>query len=377
MLIDMEKIAYIDTHQGVKRRVLVEDGIPVELAYEEEGTPNTLGNIYIGRVEKVLKGMDAAFVQIGQVKNAFLPLLDIPPILQEMDAKHCKSASIAQGQDIIVQITKDAVGDKGARITMNVTFPGKLCVLLPTVQAVGVSKQIQDTLMREILLSAAKQACPEGMGLLIRTAAQSASTEEIIEEAQTLLKTWTKLIAHAYMQKAPALLVYGGNLLETAARDINAKVLLEPLPAQLNNKLSKALHRKVWMDSGAYLIIDTCEAMTVIDVNSGKYTGKKSLQDTAVKLNCEAAREVAYQIRLRDMGGIIVVDFVDMQNDQDRIMVLNVFGEALNRDRAKRHIHGFTSAGLFELTRRSIHQPNGATMGKQCPCCGGTGVIHQ
>lgn len=373
----MERIAYIHTHNGVKRRVLVEDGIPVELAYEAEDHVKTLGNIYLGRVEKVLKGMESAFVEIGLPKNAFLPLLDVPQMLHGIGDTPSYRQTVRQGQQVLVQVTKDPIGEKGARVTMNVTLPGKLCVLLPTVQALGVSKQIQNETKREALLAIATHACPDGMGILIRTAAEHAAPEAIALEAQALAETWSLMKACADAQKAPALLFDTGNLLESAARDLSAKIILEPLPKPLDEKLVKALRRKVWLDSGAYLIIDPCEAMTVIDVNSGKYTGKRSLNDTAIRLNCEAAAEVARQIRLRDLGGIIIVDFIDMDSDEDRAAVMKVFQEAVSRDRAKRHIHGFTAAGLLEMTRRSVHQSVYEHTGMQCPYCQGTGILNR
>ena len=369
----MERIVYIDTWQGAMRRILVEDGIPVEMALDA-GNADAVGNIFIGRVEKVLENIGSAFVNIGMEKNAFLPLAEIVGQKSQADAPAAKGGlSAMQGQEIIVQVTKSASGDKGARLTMNTTYPGKYCVLLTAVQKAGISRHIQDPARREALETTAKSACPEGMGILIRTAAGNAPEEWIHQEAQTLCAEWNRIAARAKAQKAPALIFDAGNLLHSAARDLEAEILRQPLPPLLEEKLKKAQRRKIWLPSGAYLVIDQTEAMTVIDVNSGKYAAKAALFETMLKLNREAAEEAARQIRLRDIGGIIVIDFIDMQNETDRGAVIETFIEAMKPDRAKLHIHGFSAAGLLELTRRSVYQPLWIN---RCPHCLGTGTLE-
>lgn len=349
----MERIVYLDIFQGAKRRVLVEDGVPVEIAFEEN--QKTMGNIYIGRVMQIQSHLNSVFVDIGQRRNAFLPMSEV--VCFEETAKRLECSSIRQGQEIIVQVTKDPLGDKGAKLTMKLSFPGKYCVLLPTIQAVGVSRQIDEPIRRERLNEIAQAVCPENMGILIRTAAKDASDALIMQEASGLHAKWVQLKAHAGAQKAPTLLFSAGSLLEDSLRDLNATILEEPLPDPLEKELKTALQRKIWLKSGAYLVIDSCEALTAIDVNSGKYTAKSNATEAIVRLNCEAAAEAARQIRLRDIGGIIVIDFIDMASVAERDAVLLAFTEAMRNDRAKRHVHGFSAAGLLELTRRSVYQP--------------------
>jgi len=354
----MERIVYIEPWQEATRRVVVEDGIPVELALDAGDVFDVVGNIFIGRVEKVLTNIGALFVNIGATKNAFLPLSET------YESEACRGGAaekkrvpFAQGQEIIVQVPKGAIGDKGARLSMNATYPGKYCVLLLTSQTVGVSRHIEDPARRQALERIVSSARPDGMGLLIRTAAAEAREEWIAEEANSLREEWNKIAAQSSAQKAPALLFDAGNLHDGAVRDLNAVVLRQPLPSALEEKLRKALRRKIWLPSGAYLVIDRTEAMTVIDVNSGKYATKGAPPETMRKVNGEAAEETARQIRLRDCGGIIIVDLIDMRDETDRDAVLEAFMRAARLDRAKLHVHGFSPAGLLEMTRRSVYRP--------------------
>ena len=388
----MERIVYIDTYQEAMRRVIVEDGVPVEMVLDA-GNADAVGNIFVGRVDNVLENIGSAFVNIGMGKNAFLPLSEAVlqaaetggeenqwerlPGVQEQKSQESPAFAkgrIAQGQEIIVQVTKSASGDKGARLTMHTTFPGKYCVLLPTAQKFGVSRHIRDASRRETLEAVAKSVCPEGMGTLIRTAADDTPEERIRQEAQTLYTEWKQIAAHAKAQKAPAMIFDAGNLIQSTARDVDAEILRQPLPLPLEEKLKKSLRRKIWLPSGAYLVVDHTEAMTVIDVNSGKYSAKAAPPDTIRKLNREAAAEAARQIRLRDIGGIIVIDFIDMRDETDRDAVLEAFEDVMRLDRAKLHIHGFSAIGLLELTRRSVCQP---LQWNRCPHCMGTGYREE
>lgn len=373
----MDRKVYIDTIGMETRRLVMEDGVPVEYAVSRQDAARLTGNIYLGRVENILKGMHAAFVHIGHDKNAFLSLDDMPPVLRDAENVSTSKTRIPlkQGQDLIVQVTKEPGGDKGPRVTMNPTFPGVYAVLLPTVQAIGVSRHIVNPARREALLTIGAQACPEGMGLILRTASEEAAEADIAQEVHQLHEQWQHLYEHAAATRAPALLYAEGDLTIRAERDLHAPILQGPFDASLETRLEKDLGRKVWLSSGAYLVIDRTEAMTVIDVNSGKYTGKKNLNDTLLRLNCEAAREIARQIRLRDIGGIILIDFVDMSTEADRETVLRVFMDASAQDRGKRHVHGFTGAGLLELTRRPAYQPIRDALLSPCPCCHGEGVV--
>jgi len=367
----MERVIYIDHFQGAMRRVVVEDGIPVEVALDVGSTKDSVGSIVIGRVEKVMLNIGAVFVNIGMEKNGFLPLTEMIDCDATDISAAGKRSPLATGRELIVQVTKSASGDKGARLTMNATYPGKYCVLLVAAQTVGVSRHIEDTERRLHLESIAKSAQPDGMGLLIRTSAADAREEWITDEARRLHAEWNQVISRAKAQKAPAMLFNAGNLLDSAMRDLHGDIYQQPLPPSKTEKLRKALRRKIWLPSGAYLVIDHTEAMTVIDVNSGKCTTKGEFSQTMRNLNLEAAKESARQIRLRDIGGIIVIDLIDMRDDADRKAVLEAFVEATRGDRAKLHIHGFSPAGMLELTRRSVYKP---FMQCRCTRCLGTGV---
>ncbi len=372
----MKREVLLDTLGEETRMLVLEDGIPVEFALERADAPRLVGGLYIARVINVLRGMEAAFVDIGAERNAFLSLDDLPAIARDADEVRVDIRDrkpLRPGQEVLVQVVKEPGGDKGPRVTMSPTFPGKYIVLLPTVEAIGVSRHIEDEEARRTLYDCAKAACPSGMGLIIRTAGADATALDIKQETETLLARWQEIEQAARVSKAPALLYDDGGLFARAYRDLNAPVATGPWNDPLEQKLEKALRRKVWLDSGAFLIIDRCEAMTVIDVNSGKFTGKKNLADTLLRLNCEAAREIARQIRLRDIGGIIIIDFVDMKAEEDRQAVLDTLCQAMEPDRAKYHIHGFTAAGLLEMTRRPVYQPVLNAMMEPCSACESAG----
>lgn len=370
------RVILFDTLGKETRMLVMENGEPVEFAIETVERERLTGNIYMGRVVKTLHGMGAAFVDIGLEKNAFLPLDDMPPAARDADVAPVAMKNLVQGQEILVQVVREPGGDKGPRVSMNPSFPGKYAVLLPTVQAVGVSRHIQDESCRSALEALGHAVRPKGMGVILRTAAGEASEDEIAADIENLCKRWNAFADTAMMRKAPVLLHREDDLTQTVARDLSGEVRRGSFEDALETKLAKLLRRKVWLDSGAYLVVDTCEAMTVIDVNSGKYTGKKNLPETILRLNCEAAREAARQIRLRDMGGIIVIDFVDMETDEDRRSVLEIFMQTLEPDRAKRHVYGFTAAGLLEITRRPVYGPVDASIRTRCSCCGGEGTVN-
>lgn len=372
----MERKVYIDTIGQETRRVVVEDGRPVELAITYRQQSSIVGNIYLGRVMNLLKGMNATFVDIGLTKNAFLSMDDLPSVMRDVSQSVPKPTgnALRTGQEVLVQVVKDAGGSKGPKVSMNITFPGRYAVLLPTVQAVGVSRHIQDTEMRKSLQQLGESALPDGMGVILRTAAETAKPEEISTEISELVEQWQLLSASVRTQKPPVRLWVDGDLEMQARRDLGGEIITGSLPETLETSLDKLLRRKVWLKSGGYLVIDPCEAMTVIDINSGKNTGKHSLAETLLALNQEAAIEIARQLRLRDIGGIVIIDFVDMEKLEDREAVLETFQAALQEDRAKHHLHGFTGAGLLELTRRSVFSPLEKETHMECICCHGKGT---
>lgn len=372
----LKRTVWIDTIGNETRRLVLEEDRPVELAYAYAQARRLTGCLFLARVVNVLKGMHAAFVDIGMARNAYLSLDDLPSAAGDLDAAApVQRKPLRGGQEIIVQVTKEPGGDKGPRVTMNPTLPGNYAVLLPTLQAVGVSRHIAAADTRARLHALGVRACPQGMGLILRTASEAADDAEITAEVHALAALWADIAAKARTTPAPALLYDEGDLVQRTRRDLGGDIRFGPFDETMESWLEKHLRRKVWLDSGAYLVFDACEAMTVVDVNSGKFTGRKDLQETLLRLNLEAAREAARQIRLRDIGGIVVIDFVDMETEAARAAVLEAFREAMAADRAKSHIHGFTGAGLLELTRRPVYQPLHASVLMPCPRCHGEGVL--
>jgi len=404
------------------RVAVVEDGVVVEFYVERPSNQQLAGSIFLGRVMNVLPGMQAAFIDIGEEKNAFLYVDDalLPPNLDDSDedlpVNRRKNRSITdivkQGQDIMVQVVKEAMGTKGARVTCHVTFPGRYLVLMPTVNYTGVSRRITDEEERQRLRRIARAIKPKDMGLIIRTVAQGKSEEELRRDLEFLLKVWEKVQKRARSAKAPALIHQDLGLVFRIVRDeLNQNTsrllvddvhtygrildLLDSVSPEMKDRvifyrdkeyplfqlygvdaaIDKALQRQVWLKSGGYLVIDRTEALTVIDVNTGRYVGSKNLADTVFKINMEACKEIARQLRLRDIGGIIVVDFIDMDVPAHRQKLLEELEKELKRDHTKTVVVGLTGLGLVEITRKKVRQSIDATMMRMCPYCGGRGTV--
>ncbi|MGI6173875.1 MAG: Rne/Rng family ribonuclease [Christensenellales bacterium] len=411
----MDKQLLIECSRAETRLCVLEDMKLAELYIERKGTEKLAGNIYVGRVENVLPGMNAAFVDIGQEKNGFLYADDI-----QIDARDFEGVSIElpiqkrlkRGQEIVVQVAKDAVGTKGARLSCNITLPGRLTVLLPSVAYTGVSRRIETESERARLKALADAICPSGMGLIFRTAAEGADEEELRRDVQYLVRLWENISRRGRHIVAPALLHADGDILSRAVRDMflpdvtrvliddeaqaqvlreHAKMLSDELADRIEvyakdvpmatlygieSQVEKALSRKVWLKSGGYLVIDHAEALTAIDVNTGKFTGKTDLSDTVFRINCEAAEEIARQLRLRDIGGIIVIDFIDMDKAEQRENLLALFAAELKKDRTKTNLVGLTPLGLVEMTRKKVRQPLHSILKRPCPVCDGTGMTE-
>ncbi|HIS03979.1 MAG TPA: Rne/Rng family ribonuclease [Candidatus Pullichristensenella avicola] len=414
----MTKTILIDRLCGETCLALLEDGALCELYFESRGHEKLAGNIYLGRVENVLPGMNAAFVNIGLEKNAFLYAGDIQ-IDARADAalaEQLRGARIEKlvrpGQSIMVQVVKEPGGDKGPRVSCHITLPGRLAVLLPTVNYIGVSRRIADEAARARLRAIAEAATASlGCGAIVRTAAQDADEAEILAEFDALKRLWENTRNHAASAVAPALLHRDDGLVERAVRDmLSAEVesvrtddpalhaqLLETaatLAPQLAGRIvldradmpifdrfcvlkqaETAFRRRVWLKSGGYLVIDYTEALTVIDVNTGKYVGKRSLTETIFQINCEAAREIARQLRLRDIGGIIVIDFIDMDSSRQREALLEALRDCLREDRTHTNLAGMTGLGLVEMTRKKVRQPIYKQKCHVCPVCQGGGLV--
>lgn len=392
---------------------VVEEGRLAELYLERESDRRVVGNIYKGVVKNILPGMQAAFVDIGLEKNAFLyvddALVDIPGFERNPGETHIQNL-LKEGQELMVQITKEPAGSKGARITAQVTLPGRYLVLMPTVDHAAVSRRIQKPAERQRLQVLAEGLKPESMGLIVRTIGEGAAREELLQDQEQLMITWEG-IKNRFDQGTPKGLIYKDmGLCRRILRDVfsmeinrlmvNSRALYQEVQEYLEfmeprlmrkvfvcnieelfdkysiaREMAAALDRKVWIKNGSYLIIDRTEALTVIDVNTGKYVGSTDLTDTILRTNIEAAREIARQLRIRNIGGIIIIDFIDMENEGHRQRVLDVLIDELNKDRIKTHILGFTPLGLVEITRKKVGQPLDSTWEIICPQCDGKGRI--
>lgn len=413
----MAKDILVDVGQDLIRLALLLDGEPVEIYAEKMENRSLVGNIYRGKVERTLKGMQAAFVDIGLEKNAFLYINDIVPVNFDNGDKNFSKTSdishlISPGQEISVQITKDAAGSKGPRVTTRLSLPGRYLAIVRNTDSVGVSKKITDSEEKERLRNIARRNKPENAGIIIRTAAEGIPEEHIVEEIEELKKLYHTLLIKEKKGKVPRLLYREPGIIGQAVREylttdthrfiINneeeyEKILafLEDTSPVLKNKIqlyckdydmfefynvesaiNEALSRKVWLKSGAYLVFDRTEALTVIDVNSGKFTGKTNLEDTAFRINLEAAETIARQIRLRNLSGIIIVDFIDMHTKEHQHQVVQTLKEAVKSDRTHTAVIGMTNLGLVEITRKKIRQPLYKSFTTDCHFCNGTGFLR-
>ena len=408
--------------QGRETRVAVmENGKLVEMFLERPIEQRVVGNIYKGVVENVLPGMQAAFVNVALERNTFLYVADAVPGLDEYPEgvpKTRKRATIRElvhsGKDILVQVTKEPFGNKGARVTRHVTLPGRYVVLMPTVNHVGVSRRITEEAERERLRKIATEVKPKRMGVIVRTVATGCSPEELKQDIDFLTKLWNSIRQRSRKAKAPSLIHRDLDLVGRVIRDLlddsvdrlvvdsvdQYQAVLDLLAATapefrervflfqqqrpifatfgLEAELDKALKRRVWLKSGGYLVIDQTEALTAIDVNTGKYVGSTNLADTVLKTNLEAAEEIAHQLRLRNIGGIIIIDFIDMTKPDHQKQVLDQLEQAVKADKTKSAILGLTQLGLVEMTRQKVRQAIGEVLQKPCPCCDGTGyVLHE
>lgn len=374
------------------------------------------GNIYIGRVENVLPGMEAAFIDIGTPKNAVLYRGDVhydPDDVQESGTQPRIEDVLKARQLILCQVTKNPIGHKGARLTQEVSLPGRFVVLVPNSTTYGISKRLPDS-ERKRLRNILDKVKPKEHGVIVRTAAENITAEEIERDVARLLKQWDQIDALAKTQQGPALLYrepdmavrvireefnkeYRAVLIddEPLYREIHEYVsaitpalgdrvsyydkTTESLPLferyQITEQLKKGLDRKVWLPSGGSLIIEHTEALTVIDVNTGRNVGSSSLEETVLHNNLEAAVEIARQLRLRDIGGIIVIDFVDMEVKANRDELVRTFKEALSRDKTRTQVFSVSELGLVEMTRKRIGEGLLESFADQCGVCHGRGVV--
>jgi Rne/Rng family ribonuclease len=369
-----------------------------------------VGNIYLGRVQNVLPGMEAAFVDIGKGRNGVLYAGEVNYDADDVESKAPRiEQALKPGQTVVVQVTKDPMGTKGARLTQQLSLAGRYCVLAIEDGTVGISRKLTDS-ERDRLRETLKEIKPEGYGLIVRTAASGATREQLEADVKRLVHRWeqvqqrlqdAKALTEVYREPELAMRVirdvFGPEYAELICDDRELVEQIqeylsdvspdlapmvthyqddEPLfdAYEITNQVRRALEKKVWLSSGGYLIIEKTEAMWVIDVNTGKFVGDSNLEETVLKNNLEAAEEIARQLRLRDMGGIIVIDFVDMLLPVNRDEVLKRFKRELARDKTKSRVMEISKLGLVQMTRKNVSQGLTETFTKTCECCEGRGA---
>ncbi len=385
------------------RIAIVEDDRLVEVFWAEQD--ESVGNIYKGKVKDVLPGLSCAFIDIGLSKNAFLYVGDVICPAKNRGARI--SDLLKSGQDLIVQVKKEAFSEKGARVTCDITIPGHFLVLLPFQTEVSVSRKIVGNQKRAHLRALLEKVKPADMGLILRTACMDAEDSEILAEMENLLQVWREIQYRFEKNKAPSLIYEDIDVIERTLRDyldgeirrviinnMKLKAKIDNFIASKNTRVSfyiqydegdlfekyglekdirKALRRKVWMKSGGYLLFDEMEAMTVIDVNSGKFTGKDNFEETVFKLNLEAAIEIPRQLRLRSIGGIILIDFIDMKNKDNQEHIINMLKQEMEKDKAHTRIIGMTGLGFLEMTRKKSRYGISEIFTDECKSCHGRG----
>jgi ribonuclease G len=399
------------SHDPSETRVaVVEDGKLVEF-YIERAKRSVVGNVYLGRVKDVLPGMQAAFVDVGLEKNAFLYVDEVvaPEGFEEVP-KSDITQMLRPGQQILVQVLKDPMGTKGARVTTDITLPGRFLVLMPYSDFVGVSRKLPEE-ERDRLHAIITEAAPQGVGVIVRTAASGSSAKDITSDLEFLQRLWRR-VQHQAQEALPPEVVYTEmDLALRFVRDVfgedfkrllvDDKVVYEKVVSFLKktspqlvrsvqmyrekvplfdyfalpDQIASVLERTVRLPSGGYIAIDPTEALTAVDVNTGKYTGRKSLEDTIYRTNLEAADEVVRQLRLRDVGGIIVIDFIDMEDQFHRAEVFARFNKALERDRTKTRVMEISKLGLVEMTRKNVTDGITEVLTDSCPTCHGEGRV--
>jgi ribonuclease G len=428
----MTKELVINTTSHETRIALLESGHIAELYIERNRELGIVGNIYRGRVIRVLPGMQAAFVDIGLEKAAFLYVADV---LDEMEAvEHYVEVGhrheqyndennderpplppieelLQEGQEVLVQVAKEPIGTKGARITSHISLPGRNLVYMPTVDHVGISRRIENEEERERLRHLLDVMRPAGTGFIVRTAAESREGEELKADMDYLVSLWEQISEQCEGKGAPCLIHSDLDVTSKVLRDIlteDVSRIIVDSPVEHNKigrfldtfmpghnftveqyhgsepifdsfglevEIARALGRKVWLKSGGYIIIEQTEALTAVDVNTGRFVGKHNLEDTILKTNLEAVKEVAFQLRLRNIGGLIIIDFIDMEKEAHREKVHASLEEVLKNDKSKTNILKISELGLVEMTRKRVRESIGRTLCEACPYCDGKGYV--
>ena len=428
----MSKELVINNTSQETRVALLENGHIAELYIERSRDRGIVGNIYKGRVIRVLPGMQAAFVDIGLEKAAFLYVADVldevEAVEQFIDGGHGPPAAgeepgdeerqlppiedlLREGQEILVQVAKEPIGTKGARITSHISLPGRNLVYMPTVDHVGISRRIESEEEKERLRGIVDAIRPQGSGFIVRTAAEGKSEDDLRADMEFLLNLWQDISRRKEGRGAPALIHAELDVICKVLRDILTEEVERIVVDSRNERdkivdfietfmpklkysielyedeepifdafgleveIARALGRKVWLKSGGYIIIEQTEALVAVDVNTGRFVGKHNLEDTILKTNLEAVREIAFQLRLRNIGGLIIIDFIDMEKEAHREKVYSALLDALKNDKSKTNILKISELGLVEMTRQRVRESIGRTLCEGCPYCEGKGYV--
>jgi ribonuclease G len=415
------KIIINVTPEQTRVALLDTNALLSELYIERAKDTSLVGNVFKGRIVKILTGMQSAFVDIGLEKAAFLHAADVlsgfdysifgedleDPVALQVPIEDM----LQEGEEVFVQVSKDSIGTKGARVTSYITLPGRYLVLMPDVEHIGVSRKIIDEAERDRLKGLIEVLKPQNFGFIIRTASEGCTEEELKRDIDYLMRLWENIQKKKEKISTPHLLYSDLDLALRSVRDLlghdidkliidskdeykkvldfvntffpklNDKIELyegtEPIfdADGLELEIPKALGKRVWLKSGGYIVIDQTEALISIDVNTGKFVGKASLEDTIFKTNIEAVKEIAYQIRLRNLGGIIIIDFIDMEKEENRQKLFSVFQEAMCKDRAKCTILEVSELGLIQMTRKRVRESLERILCEPCSYCEGKGYI--
>jgi ribonuclease G len=404
-VIQLARDIIAEVYPWESRVAIVDDERLVEVFWAGQG--ENVGNIYKGKVKDVIPGLSCAFVDIGLSKNAFLFAGDI--LRPGKNRSTNINDVVKSGQDVLVQVKKEAFSEKGARVTGDITIPGHLLVLLPFQNEVSISRKIMNNDLRSHLREIVEANKPGNVGVILRTACLEAEDDDILEDLAKLLTVWEEIKKRYDKSKAPSLIYEDIDVIERTLRDyldsdinrviVNNEKLMDRINALINSKkmnygfkiqyvpgdlfekfglekdVKRAIKRKVWLKSGGYLVFDETEAMTVIDVNSGKYTGHDDFEETVFKLNMEAAVEIPRQLRLRSIGGIILIDFIDMKNKENEKNVVQILKKELEKDKAHTRIMGMTGLGFLEMTRKKSRYGISQFFTDDCSVCQGRGHI--
>ena len=379
----------INKQENLKTIMLVENGILVEKHEEHDNQKRLEGNIYLGKVVNIVKGMNSAFIDIGEERHSLIKVQDVLPKVditkQKQEIKPIEQI-LKEGDEIVIQIRKDGTVSKGAKVSTHINLSGRFVVLMPETDIITISQKIENEQEKKRLLEMARNLVPENTGLILRTSSEGKAEEDIKKDIEQLTEKW-KVIKEKITncKKAPELLYDNMALIRRTAIDIidrglnkiivndkntyddikevikemdNIKVELREQDLfdmySLASQIEKMEHRKIWLKCGGFITIDRTEALTAIDVNTGKYTGKKDIEETIYKVNQEATIEIAKQLRLRDIGGIIIIDYIDMHTTKNKELIESLLKEELKKDRAKVQLAGFTKLNLYEMTRKNM-----------------------